>query len=826
MPYGVGGAIAEGLQSGFEMGRSVTQDAERRREFEIEQAVRKENADRLWQQEKDRYSRMADEAQVKAQQEHLAMLDKLAKGYEDRGEPVDPRLNEMRAQASARLSQMHQSIATSGRLAPVGGVQAPERPNVASAAPLPDLSQAPPAAPSGAAGGPQANPAPASGGVGATAAPPVQSPPARGLGPSYGPAGMGVDGLQPASASTPLPATAAAPPAPAIPGGAPQAATVASPTTSAVTPQQQFVTQADQSAQDLASRLNTGQVSLADVAPKDFALMVASATKHDASDLSALNQGIADFHAGMQTGNNGLVIQGLNGIFGPQINQGAGQPSAYGGNVVSKKIIGLDPAASADGTIHPDRVMPRLEVTTDQTGPDGTPLIYHAPLLGADGKVAAIPLADAMNHIGAQGALAATLSHPDAQALLAKGARDPEVQKYLDYYNQQATPLSKTQVLENRIRAFMTKNNVDRATAEQAFRNSGEIPWQLSIPRGVGGGDVAAAEQLFQDHPDQYKTIGDALNAVRATSHAYSKYGPGAVNVGPAGSAGGVQGNGVTAANAGLTGDDYLKTLPTSMQATVKNIAANPSLLQNVPTAKGARAAMADRVLQYKPDAQLGKDAGGMGSREAVFINRTLTSANEAAKDLENIASLPIKASSGIFGSAHPGTTMLTAPMTVLGNKMTSQDVQTYNVMATGFHRSLAGIESAGLAPSGQLSNQMDSVIFKEGDTELTKLQKLAQTRQIVEAGLETVLANPKLAPSQRDHVNAIIASVRKAVPFSQQDIIRLQTKWNDDPSATLSSVMKRVPTAAPPAPAGAAPAWTDKDEARLRELEAKHGAH
>lgn len=501
MPYGVGGAIAEGLQSGFEMGRSVTQDAERKRQFEMEQAVRKENADRLWQQEKDRYGRMADMAQVQAQQDHLAALDKLANGYDDRGEPVDPRLNEMRAQAAARLAQMHQSIATGGRLSAPGGVQAPA--SSTQAAPLPDLPQPSPA-PSGVAGGPQANPAPAPGGVGAIAEPAVQSP---------------------------LPSTAAAPPAPGIAGGAPEAAAVASPTTSAVTPRQQFVTQADQGAQDLASRLNTGQARLADVAPKDFAMMVASATKHDPSDLSGLHQGIADFHAGMQTGNNGLVIQGLNGVFGPQINQGAGQPSPYGGNIVSKKIVGLDPAASASGTIHPDRVMPRLEVTTDQTGPDGTPLIYHAPLLGADGKVAAIPLADAFNHIGAQGALASTLSHPDAQALLAKGARDPDVQQYLEYYRAQAMPLSKTQVLENRIQAFMSKNKVDRATAEQAFRNSGEIPWQLSIPRGVGGGDVAAAEQLLQDHPDQYKTIGDALNAIRSTTHAYSKNQPGAGGV-------------------------------------------------------------------------------------------------------------------------------------------------------------------------------------------------------------------------------------------------------------------------------------------------------
>ncbi|MBF9666383.1 hypothetical protein IAI38_11655, partial [Streptococcus pseudopneumoniae] len=85
---------------------------------------------------------------------------------------------------------------------------------------------------------------------------------------------------------------------------------------------------------------------------------------------------------------------------------------------------------------------------------------------------------------------------------------------------------------------------------------------------------------------------------------------------------------------------------------------------------------------------------------------------------------------------------ILDATKEVLANKLTSQEVQSYNVMSTGFQRALASIEAAGLMPTGQLTHQMDAVIFKEGDTNFTKLQKLAQTRQIVEEGLETALSN------------------------------------------------------------------------------------
>lgn len=619
MPYGVGGAIAEGLQSGFEMGRSINQDAERKREFEVDAAIKREQADRLWQQEKDRYGRMQDAAQVQATQDQLAQLDKLAQGMQERGLTVSPELNMQRAQLAQQLAQMHGQIATIGRLAqaqPAGVTGAAPRPNVASAdlsgasapaptAPLPDLSQAgpAPAIPPGVAGGPQATSAPAPGGGGAMGVQGVQGAqpqPPPGLGPQSGPVGMGVDGLVPAGVSSggALPAGAAAAPAPAVSGGAPQAASVASPTTSAVTPQQTLVTQTDQDAQDLASRLHTGQVSLTDVAPKDLALMVASATKHPPDDLSALNQGLADFNAGVATGNNGLMIQGLNGVYGPSINTGVGQPSQYGGNVVSKKIVGLDPALSADGTVHPDRVMVRQEVTTDQTGPDGTPAIYHAPLLGADGKVAAIPLTDAFNHVGAMGALTATLAHPDAQAALAQGAKDPAVKAYFDAYNSMAAPLSKADVLENQIQATMQRTGKPRGEVEQMYRNAGAIPWQLSVPHGVGQSDAAFIQDIMQHNPGM--SYEDAAALAQRTTHAITKYSPGA------GGGAGVQGSGsgglpgaTGPAGAPTSPDDFLAKLSPEDRQSVLTAARDPSTLANISTAKGRREHVQNLLSQY-----------------------------------------------------------------------------------------------------------------------------------------------------------------------------------------------------------------------------------
>lgn len=191
---------------------------------------------------------------------------------------------------------------------------------------------------------------------------------------------------------------------------------------------------------------------------------------------------------------------------------------------------------------------------------------------------------------------------------------------------------------------------------------------------------------------------------------------------------------------------------------------------------------------------------GSIGARESVFINRVVLSGNEAARDLENVTKLPMAASTGFFGGRGQPQGIFNAGKETLANKMTSQEVQSYNVMATGFQRSLSAIEAAGLAPSGALSHQMDTVLFREGDTNLTKLQKLAQTRQIIEAGLESMMTNPRIPKETKDHAQAIIDKVSKAVPFTQADLISLQEKQQVNPNTTLKDVIGKVKSGKPSA--------------------------
>jgi hypothetical protein len=189
-------------------------------------------------------------------------------------------------------------------------------------------------------------------------------------------------------------------------------------------------------------------------------------------------------------------------------------------------------------------------------------------------------------------------------------------------------------------------------------------------------------------------------------------------------------------------------------------------------------------------DPQL-KEHAPLGNRESVFINRIGIASNETAKDLENIVKLPLTSDRGVFGGRKQGGTLFAAAKEDLANKMTSQDVQSYNTLASGLQRNLAAIEAAGLAPGGSLTHQMDAVIFKDGDTNFTKLQKLAQIKQIANAGLETTMSNPRLPQQQIDHFQTILDRINKSVPYDISDTIALQQAHEIDPNVTINDVIK-----------------------------------
>lgn len=196
----------------------------------------------------------------------------------------------------------------------------------------------------------------------------------------------------------------------------------------------------------------------------------------------------------------------------------------------------------------------------------------------------------------------------------------------------------------------------------------------------------------------------------------------------------------------------------------------------------------------FKPSA-----AGAMGGREATYMNRVISGATLAVADAGNIMDLPITVSRGVFGGRGQGPTLFDATKEDLANTVTSQEAQLYNNRISGIQRNLAAIEAAGLAPSGSLQHMMDNMVIKEGDTYLTKLDKMAQVRQIIEKGLEPYLNNPRVSEEQRGYVKTVVDSAAKAIPFTHQDVTRLYMSNNSnktirDYASVLSPSGQNIP--------------------------------
>lgn len=219
---------------------------------------------------------------------------------------------------------------------------------------------------------------------------------------------------------------------------------------------------------------------------------------------------------------------------------------------------------------------------------------------------------------------------------------------------------------------------------------------------------------------------------------------------------------------------------------------------------------------------------GAAGARENVFLGRVGLAAGQATRDLDNIAKMPLSTSSGVFGGRTQGHGLLDAGREVFANKVTGQEAQLYNTRATGFQRNLAAIEAAGLMPNGTLTKQMDSIIWKEGDTEFTKLDKLAQIRQIVDAGLEHILANPRVSESEKKKMEEYRTGMAKSVPYTHADLDEWAAALDAGEEVTLGDFlapkMRRRKTDSPAqavapvraAPAGAEPTATGPNDEKV----------
>lgn len=182
---------------------------------------------------------------------------------------------------------------------------------------------------------------------------------------------------------------------------------------------------------------------------------------------------------------------------------------------------------------------------------------------------------------------------------------------------------------------------------------------------------------------------------------------------------------------------------------------------------------------------------GGGGGRNAAMVTRTLTAARDATSEIKNIVELPLESSSGWFGGAQNAQphSLMTAAKNVLAQKVTSQDVQDFNTSMIGMGKALAALESGGMQTNQALIAQFDRLALLEGDTQLTKMRKLATMRQQADNALEANMTSPYMGKAQKELSKKIMDELKTAVPWTPSDVTKLQR--SDNPTASLGDFAK-----------------------------------
>lgn len=205
-----------------------------------------------------------------------------------------------------------------------------------------------------------------------------------------------------------------------------------------------------------------------------------------------------------------------------------------------------------------------------------------------------------------------------------------------------------------------------------------------------------------------------------------------------------------------------------------------------------------------------------MGQRERSMLSGMLHAGLEASQRLETISLMPVGADQGLW-TQHPGTSVMDAAGRSLLWAVSPQDTQLYNVAMSGVARNLAILENYGRgAPTtGQIAAIADQLSLRPGDTVATMMLKMADYRNTVENAAETFLAMNKNRPDDATKTaEKMLATARRAVPFTMNDVIAYQAASKKNPGLTIGEFTRQRmltqrpgPAPAPAAAPGAAPA-------------------
>lgn len=202
------------------------------------------------------------------------------------------------------------------------------------------------------------------------------------------------------------------------------------------------------------------------------------------------------------------------------------------------------------------------------------------------------------------------------------------------------------------------------------------------------------------------------------------------------------------------------------------------------------------------------------GGRSAVIAGRTVTSALDAASDLQNLSGADVNGNMGLFGTL--GATPLNA---LKRSTLTTQQQQDVQTTMAGMSKAIAQLESGGMQTSDAVLKSIDALAPQLGDTQLTVMRKLGSYRQQVSNAIDGALASSMYSPQQKQLLTKTKQQLESSIPWLPKDVQGLENagkggtsmrdvfgaKLRVPPAAAVPAAQQNAPSQ-PPAPSGVDP--------------------
>ena len=179
---------------------------------------------------------------------------------------------------------------------------------------------------------------------------------------------------------------------------------------------------------------------------------------------------------------------------------------------------------------------------------------------------------------------------------------------------------------------------------------------------------------------------------------------------------------------------------------------------------------------------------GQGGGKESPAASRVLQSFTQASDALTNLARLPITTTGPMFQQKQFNS-LWTAPLSALNQEMSDTTSQKMQTRMVGVARSLASLESGGAATGlvGLASSIESGVAIPAGAKLDVAMDKLAEMRRIVESSAEAQLTDKSLSNERKDLIRNKLEIVRKAIPFTQEQLDAAASAAKDNPDLTFT---------------------------------------